>query len=89
MPQRIVGLVGKGTGPKLFVERSPLIDVKGLTEGEVEFRTWGTDGRLTFQGKTSADMYLDNILREEDIEVRAIQFSYSGTSGMLICNVWT
>jgi hypothetical protein len=80
MAKRVVGLIGKGAGPRVFVGGIATVEVLGAEEGHsVRVIEWGREGTQRF-------FHVGNGKHEAG-DCHYLQFEYSGPGRKLICNV--
>lgn len=80
MARKIVGLIGRGTGPKVFVGGTASVEVLGAEEGFLV-------GAKTFQADGSEQTLVFHNGKHIPLNCHYLQFSYDGPSRSMICNV--
>ena len=79
MARKVVGLIGKGTGPKVFVGGAASIEVLGA-EQDVKLTVFWLDGK-------QSDFSLGNGRHIPIAECHYVQLGYEGNNRSMICNV--
>lgn len=78
--KRVVGLIGKGAGPRVHVNGMAEVEALGRdTDHEVTVTEWGQEGKQRI-----------HLMRDERILIGPclfVQFEYEGPGRSLICNV--